>query len=135
MNETRMDKKCQFASSRCFLKIVTILSVIAATLTMGVTAEMFAMTASTAAVTMAATVEADNRDKTGTTIASETTRAPQVAKSNALAELGSFDTERLGFEPRVPEGTQHFQCCPFSRSGTSPESTCTIPVFARRARA
>ena len=37
-----------------------------------------------------------------------------------LAKPRSFDTERVGFEPTVPEGTPVFETGPFGHSGTSP---------------
>ncbi len=42
--------------------------------------------------------------------------------------------ERVGFEPTVPFwSTQHFQCCTFGRSVTSPEGTQCNPDASDRA--
>ena len=43
--------------------------------------------------------------------------------------------ERAGFEPAVPCGTQHFQCCTIGHSVTSPvENKPYLNVFASQFR-
>ena len=49
------------------------------------------------------------------------------AKKPPLWTASSFLAERLGFEPRVPLGTQHFECCTIDHSDISPENEVIIP--------
>ena len=42
--------------------------------------------------------------------------------------------ERAGFEPAVPCGTQHFQCCTIGHSVTSPAFGFNALIFSLRQR-
>jgi hypothetical protein len=44
--------------------------------------------------------------------------------------MAAFMAEREGFEPPVPFGTTVFETAPLSHSGTSPNSSGGIDVFA-----
>lgn len=51
---------------------------------------------------MGVTAQKADRDKIGTNGANQKNRCSQVARNTRLTNLGSFQAERMGFEPMVP---------------------------------
>ena len=73
-----------------------------------------------------------DRDKSGTAARQKQRGSSQVLNCEALPTRGSFEAERAGFEPAVDFWpTQHFQCCTFGRSVTSPTTRLYAHVRER----